>query len=415
MAAKIRDNPGRLKRDLGMRVLHIGKFFAPFAGGIENFMFDLLADCARRGVVQACLVHESPGGHSSHRPRFDFLAAIKRVPLVAQVSYAPLSPGFGRALERMIADFRPDLLHLHLPNTSAFWVLFHRPARQIPQVIHWHSDVVGPGLDFKLRALYPFYRPFEQALLKQAKAVIATSPPYLESSTALRRWRDKCRVVPLGIDPRRIRPNREQPDWPVPGGNRLKVLAIGRLSRYKGFETLIRAAATVENCDVIIAGDGPHRRRLQQAIPDVAQARIRLAGGVSDHQRNRLLAACDVLCLPSHNRAEAFGVVLLEAMAAGKPQIACRVAGSGMSWVIEDGKSGWLVPPGDAAALAALLHRLSCDPDRLRAGGRAAERRFTERFRIAAVAEAVVALYEEILNPGHESVSGSDGRSIYGS
>ena len=143
-----------------MRVLHIGKFFAPFAGGIENFMLDLLRACSAEGVAQACLVHEAPGqAHAARDRGFDFLERFERVPTVAQLSYAPVSPGFSRAMERMLGEFRPDVLHLHMPNTSAFWALKSRRARRIPWVVHWHSDVVGPGLDTKLKLLYPFYRP----------------------------------------------------------------------------------------------------------------------------------------------------------------------------------------------------------------------------------------------------------------
>ena len=129
-----------------MRVLHIGKFFAPFAGGIENFMLDLLREPVPKAASQACLVHEAPC-QEYVGPRMslsNFLQRFERVPTIAQLSYAPVSPGFSRAMERMLADFGPDVLHLHLPNTSAFWALKSRRARSIPWVVHWHSDVVGP-------------------------------------------------------------------------------------------------------------------------------------------------------------------------------------------------------------------------------------------------------------------------------
>ena len=127
----------------------------------------------------------------------------------------------------MLAEFRPDVLHLHLPNTSAFWALKSRRARAIPWVVHWHSDVIGPGLDAKLKLFYPLYRPFEQALLKRADAVIATSPPYLESSRALQPFRDKCRVIPLGLDPARLEPSATATASVWRNDGRLKVLAVG--------------------------------------------------------------------------------------------------------------------------------------------------------------------------------------------
>jgi len=384
-----------------MRVLHIGKFFAPFAGGIENFMLDLLRACHAEGVSQACLVHEAPGPRDAGGMDFEFLDRFQRVPTLGQISYAPVSPGFARAMERMLREFRPDVLHLHVPNTSAFWALKSRRARAIPWVVHWHADVIGPGLDAKLKLLYPCYRPFERALLKRADAVIATSPPYLQSSRALRPFRDKCRVIPLGLDPARVEVSRECEASAWRDSDSLKVLAVGRLSRYKGFEVLVRAAAQVPEVGVVVAGEGQQRRRLERFLHrefgDEAGQRLRLIGSVDDAGRNRLMADCDVFCLPSVNRGEAFGLSLVEAMAAGKPQIATRVPGAGMDWVVEEGRTGWMVAPGEVEELAGLLGRLVRQRSILREAGRQARRQFEQRFRIDAVARQVMAVYKRVL------------------
>ena len=384
-----------------MRVLHVGKFFAPFVGGIENFMLDLLRACHAGGVAQACLVHEAPGQRDDGGGDFEFLERFQRVPTLGQISYAPLSPGFARAMERMLGEFRPDVLHLHVPNTSAFWALKSRRARAIPWVVHWHSDVVGPGLDAKLKLLYPFYRPFERALLKRAAAVIATSPPYLESSRALRPVRDKCRVIPLGLDPARVEVSRGCEAYAWRDSENLKVLAVGRLSRYKGFEVLLRAAARVPEVEVVVAGEGQQRRRLERLLHrefgDEAGKRLRLIGSVNDAGRNRLMAGCDVFCLPSVNRGEAFGLSLVEAMAAGKPQIATRVPGAGMEWVVEEGRTGWMVASGEVGELAALLGRLARQRSILREAGRQSRQRFEQRFRIDAVARQMVKVYKSVL------------------
>ena len=388
-----------------MRVLHVGKFFAPFAGGIENFMLDLLRACDAEGVRQACLVHEAPGQKGLDGERFNFLEHFQRVPTLGQLSYAPVSPGFGRALERMLEEFRPDVLHLHLPNTSAFWALKIRRARAIPWVVHWHSDVVGPGLDAKLKMLYPFYRPFEQALLKRAEVVIASSTPYLESSRALQPWRDKCRVIPLGLDPARLETTGdcEASGWRY--SDKLRVLAVGRLSRYKGFGVLIRAAARVPEAEVLIAGEGDQRNRLERLLRKVSDgstengpgSRIRLLGAVDNASRNRLMAGSDVFCLPSVNRGEAFGLSLVEAMAASKPAIATRVPGSGMGWVVRAGQTGWLVDAGDVESLAELLRRLSRDRAVLEQAGARARERFDAQFGIDAVARKVVEIYKSVV------------------
>ena len=181
-----------------MRVLHIGKFFPPHPGGIERTSADLCAALAAREVTVAMLAHAEPGAHRSRELR----TGDVEVTLAAchgQWLYAPISPTFAWLLDRAIRHFRPDLLHLHLPNTSAFWALLLPSARHLPWVVHWHADIPLDTSRRGLRLAYGFYRPWEQALLRRAHGVIATSSPYLDSSAALAPWREKTQVIPLGL------------------------------------------------------------------------------------------------------------------------------------------------------------------------------------------------------------------------
>ena len=143
-----------------MRVLYIGKYHPPFSGGIENFMADLLPVQARDGVETLALVHEHrrstvavPEGVVERGVR------LYRAPAYGRLLYAPVSPQFPFWLRRVIRQSSPDVLHLHLPNTSAFWVLALPQARRILWVIHWHSDVVASQHDRRLSAAYRVYRP----------------------------------------------------------------------------------------------------------------------------------------------------------------------------------------------------------------------------------------------------------------
>ncbi|WP_435103474.1 glycosyltransferase [Arhodomonas sp. AD133] len=378
-----------------MRVLHIGKYFPPFNGGIENFMADLVLATTPLGVDVSAVVHHSPDAPKHVTREHWHGTAIHRVPSYGQIAYAPISPAFPWALRRAISTERPDVLHVHMPNTSAFWLLGLPAARRLPWVVHWHADVVGPGMEEKLRRLYPFYRPLEQTLLRRADAIVATSPDYLSSSEALARWRSKAEVIPLGLPLERVSADADGMPWQYP--ERLKVLCVGRLSKYKGIDRLIEAAERVSGLEVVVVGDGEEKPSLQAlAQGGDGRSSIRLAGRVTDAERNALMASCDVLCLPSLNRAEAFGVVLLEAMALGRPAIVSRVPGSGMSWVVRDGETGWHVPPGDSAALAERLALLRDQPELLAPAGRAARARFDAEFRIDRIAAQVSALYRTL-------------------
>jgi len=318
--------------------------------------------------------------------------------------YAPVSPAFPFWLARAIREFQPDLLHLHLPNTSAFGALLVPAARRLPWVIHWHADVVSSTIDRRLALAYRLYRPFEQRLLAASRAVIATSPPYLDASAALAPWRERCHIIPLGLDPARI----PEPDpaaharalalWGEPG---FRVLAIGRLTYYKGHDVLIRAAAELPESRVLIVGAGEHRQRLATLIQTLdLNDRVCLPGFQPEADLNALLASCDVLCLPSLERTEAFGLVLLEAMRFGKPVVVGDIPGSGAGWVTRRAGHGLLAPPGDVSTLTAALRELQNDPVRRRALGQAGMAALRDRFGIEPVAAAVADLYRQLTDGG---------------
>lgn len=373
-----------------MRVLHLGKFYPPVPGGIETFLRDLLLAQRQRGWSACAIVHAG-----KRPPPAEEAEWLVQVPVWTNWVFAPISPGFPFALWGAIRSRKPEILHLHLPNPSAFWALFLPSARRIPWVVHWHSDVVASRLSRSLRLAYPFYRPFEQAVLRHAAAIVATSPPYLSSSEALREWQEKCRVIPLGVDRQRLPevPFGETADLWAPGC--LRILAVGRLTYYKGFDTLIRALAVLpQAAQLLIVGDGEERGRLEGLIAASGLAqRVRLLGEADDAVRNRLLASCDLLCLPSRERTEAFGIVLMEAMRYGKPVLASRVSGSGMTWVVEDGRNGGLVPCDDVEAWSVRLGELGSDPELRQRLGREGARQFAARFSIRSVADRMANLY----------------------
>ena len=110
-------------------------------------------------------------------------------------------------------------------------------------------------------------------------------------------------------------------------------------------------------------------------------------------------SSCDVFCLPSLDRAEAFGVVLLEAMRFGKPVVVSDIPGSGTGWVVRQAGHGLLVPPNDPAKLAAALRKLRHDPAQRQALGAAGAAALRQRFGIGPVAETVAGLYRRFKNP----------------
>lgn len=376
-----------------MKILHIGKYYSPFSGGIENFMADLLAEQVKRGAHVRCLVHHHRAWQKMTREQIGGVEVVK-VATFGRLLFTPLSPDFGRRLNYEISSFQPDILHVHVPNVSAFWLLWFMERIRIPIVLHWHSDVVSSEFKTSLALAYRFYRPFERQLLGLAAAVIATSDRYANFSPVLQMVPDKVTVVPIGIADK-------APPLPVPARSPetpLKVLCIGRLSYYKGHKYLVSAIQGYSDIEVTLVGEGDEKRRLQKQVTAMGLSeRVRFTGHVDNEELHTMLSECDVLCLPSVERTEAFGVVILEAMRAGKPVVASNVEGSGIGWVVKDGETGLLVEPADPVDLAAALVKVRDNPELARKMGESGRQRFEELFTISRVADQLQDIYNRAL------------------
>lgn len=378
-----------------MRILHVGKFWPPYAGGIERAMHDLCLGLVDKGLDVSVLAHATPRQWRSRETEESGMH-VRLTACLGQFAYAPVSPTFIHSLSRMIAEHNPQVLHLHMPNPAAFWALCVPAARRLPWVVHWHSDIPlaqAPGV---VRKLYPLYRPFENALLRRAKRLIATSPDYRDSSTALRPWRDKTEVIPLGMQPAATTSTQVRDEgialWP---GRGLRLLAVGRLSHYKGFDVLLQAMVHAPEVQLLLIGDGECASQLHSLVDRLGLAsRVRLAGALDDGERDAAYSAAELFCLPSIARSEAFGMVLLEAMRSRVPVVASRVPGSGMAHVVGQGDAGCLVPPGDSKALGDALAHLAANPARREQLAQAGYDRWRQHFTLEASAASVANLYQ---------------------
>jgi rhamnosyl/mannosyltransferase len=222
--------------------------------------------------------------------------------------------------------------------------------------------------------------------------VVVPSRAHLALSSELAGHESKVEVIPFGID---------QTRWevvpPPPPGGAPRAIFIGRLAAYKGLDILLRALERVPELrlDVVGAGpEGPRLRTLAQAL--AVQDRVRWYGEYPDEDLPRRMADADFLVLPSVTIEEMFGLVVLEAMAAGRPVITTALP-SAVREVNVPEVTGLEVPLRDVGALASALERLAHDPRLRRTMGEAGRKRVAERFTQAAMAEKHIALYERIL------------------
>ena len=393
------------KKDMAakaLRIIHIAKYFPPDPGGMEYFVRDLAYEQARIGHEVVVLAHAGQTSPGMVTPIERLTVQRHRVWFKAGRGYAPLAPGLLIKAGTLSGEFKSDLIHLHCPNPVGMVL---RTPESAPLILHWHSDVIFPENRAPASWQVKLWRFFERHLLKRSTAIITTSPHYAETSQALRNYLDKVRVAPLGLPPEPKAPDKKHSGsasaWLAskPIGSRL--LTIGRLSHYKGLSVLLEAMVDLRQAALCIIGEGEERARLEEMRSRLGlNDRIFFAGQVAESERECCLSLADVFCLPSLDRTEAFGLVLLEAMRVGKICLATSVLGSGMSYALDGGRAGVLVEPGRAEPLAEAIARLLGDPG-LRSGlAKAGRDRFISNFTIGLVAERIDEIYRESLGHG---------------
>lgn len=366
-------------------VLHVGKFYPPVPGGMEQVL-ESLCQFPVEGIENRVLVFNT--GRRTRRERVDGVD-VTRVGTIGAAGSVPIAPTFVSELARV----RADAIVLHEPNPWALLSLaIARP--RTPLAVWFHSEVVRPRLQYAL-----FYHPLARMVYSRARRIVVSSPSLAENAAALAPYRDRVVVIPFGIDESRwertpcISARAEAIRASI--GSRPLVLFAGRMVPYKGVDVLLRALAGTDAAAVLVGG-GPSRDGWIALARDLGIAdRVQFTGEISHDELAALYHACDLFVLPSVTRAEAFGYVQLEAMACAKPVVSTRVA-SGVPWVNRDGETGLTVPPGDSVALRAAIEALAGDAALRQRLGHAGRARVRSEFTMDRMRAAAAALYREV-------------------
>ena len=365
-----------------MQILHIYKDYFPVVGGIENHIKMLAEAQAACGHNVSVLV--TSRDHRTHAETINGVRVIFAARLGTILS-TPISP----ALFNLLRCETPDIAHLHFPYPFGE-IANHFCGRARRTIVTYHSDIIRQKF---ARALY---RPLMQRVLSRVDRIIATSPNYIASSPVLARWKEKCVVVPLGIDPTPFE-NVEMPAGAKHSRTTAHasplLLFVGKLRYYKGLNYLLDALRELPRAQLIVVGAGPMERAWRALARDLGvDARVVFVGEVRDEELPAYYAASDIFVLPASERSEAFGAVQLEAMAAGKP-VVCTELGTGTSFVNVDCETGFVVPARDSHALAIAITRLMNDAElcvRMGAAGRA---RVRQEFTLEKMVERVMEVY----------------------
>lgn len=381
-----------------MRVVQLNKYFwPPHLGGVEQSLLRLSRSLAARPdtLVAAVVANE---GHETVRELVDGVEVVRVSRLFAAAS-TPVAPSMRRVLRDEVAGLPPaqpvpaDVIHMHFPYPwgEMSWLY---SGLNTPSVMTYHSDIV------RQRFLGSLYAPFLRRVLAKVDRIIVGAPQMIANSPWLAPHADKCRVVPFGIDTGAIAGS----DAAIARGADLRagherpvILFVGRLVYYKGVDVLLAAMREVPDADLVIIGRGPLEGQLRAyAAEHGLTGRVTFLPPVDDAELAAWYHAADVFVLPSVAPSEAYGLVQLEAHAAGTPVVSTDLP-TGVPFVNQDGVTGLIVPVADPAELAHALHELtSNDALRQRLGDQARERALTE-FTVERMTDRTLEVYAEAI------------------
>ena len=369
-----------------MRILQLGKFY-PLKGGVEKVMYALAKELSERGIDCDAMFASKDGHTDDIRLNEHCHIYVCRTYLEAKATM--IAPTMVTKLKQVCNRY--DIIHVHHPDPMAALALYVSGFKG-KVVLHWHCDIIRQNQLLKL------YRPLQSWLIQRAIAIVGTSPIYLRESDALMNVQEKCHCIPIGVyettsDALLTAHIREQ------YAHKKIIFSLGRLVLYKGYEYLIEAAALLPDDHVVlIGGTGHQHNRLASLIASAGlQKKVHLLGFIPDEQLGAYFDACEVFCLPSIDKREAFAIVQVKAMIHSRPIVSTDIPGSGVPWVNQNGVSGLTVPPCDSRALATAICSLCDDPETHRLYARQARQRYEQLFRMDGMIDACEQLYRELL------------------
>jgi glycosyltransferase involved in cell wall biosynthesis len=363
-----------------MKVLQVGKFYSPYRGGMETYLLDLCQGLKNRVDLQVLVSNTSPR---------TVREAVDGVNVIRAASWGrAFSTSFCPSFPRMIKEYNGDIITIHHPNPLATisYLAAHPPGHL---TVVYHSDII------KQKLTEMIFRPILMKFMRRVEKISVTSPGYIKGSSVLTRFKDKCVIIPIGID---LAKYDETPAITARAAEIRRihgeniVLFIGRMTLYKGMEYLVKAMDGVDG-KLLAIGKGDRFEAMKMMVASHhLEDKICLMNEVSRDDLLAYLRACSVFCLPSISRNEAFGIVQLEAMASSRPVISSRLD-TGITYSNIDGETGLVVPPRDAEALRDAINSLLNDKDLNTEMGRKGRERVEQEFTKEKMADRTFEMY----------------------
>lgn len=372
-----------------MKIAQVTPYEYPYPGGVTEHVFHL-DRCFRQLGHEVKIIAPCPEDAENVPDNvIKISTSITSVPFSGSVSRVTLSPRIYRPIKRLLRKERFDIIHLHEPLTPTLTLFVLRHAKTVT-VGTFHAYREKRHL--AVQTISPLFQP----LIDKLDAKICVSEAAMDLVSRL--FPDDYTIIPNGIDAQRFGSAHVQPIEKYSDG-RPNILFVGRLEKRKGFRYLIRAFPYIVEAipDARLLVVGAYDKEDKEPFLRYARihhlSSVRFVGRVSPEEMPRYYKTCDVFCAPSTG-FESFGIVLLEAMAAGKPIVATNIPG--YRSVLEDGQEGLLVEPENEHALAEAIVRLLRNPT-LRQEMSERGRCKAARYDWPIIARQILDLYEQLL------------------
>jgi rhamnosyl/mannosyltransferase len=360
-------------------------------GGIETFLYDLNEELYNTGhSIQSDILSFNNTNKTETDSTRPYL--IQRSAEMFKFKKVPISINYLGWLRKHQNNY--DIIHLHFPNPWADLTLILSGFKG-KVVVHWHSDIV------KSKLLKSIYDPLMRWMLKRSDLIIATSPNYAAESDTLPDYKEKLKVVPLGLNPDRIKTINSDTLAKLQKQYKGKkvVFSLGRQIPYKGFDYLIKAAQHLpDDYKVLIGGRGELYEEHKELIESHQLSdKVEMIGFIKSEDLSSYYNLCDVYVMSSVFKSEAFGVVQLEAMYFKKPIVSTKIPCSGVSWVNQHEETGLIVPPKDEKALATAIKSIIED-GKYDTYSQNCTKRLNTHFSSVKTANEIYHLYKGLLN-----------------
>ena len=374
-----------------MRVAIITETFLPKVDGIVKVTCLLLDHLSNRGIdalVIAPRYGESPSYHD---------VPIRSLPSLAFPLYPEARLGFATlSLYRDLADFQPDVAHLFHPVMTGIPTMAMLKWMEVPTVTSFHLDYARLANQFRLGALdLGFTRPLIDEL---TKTIFNWSDISLAPSKLVQRQMRRLGIENVGwwrrgVDADAFNPayRSQQMRLEMTAGNPedTVLIYVGRLSDEKQIEHIRPTLESLPNTRLVLVGDGPARPRLER---DFADLPVTFMGYLRGERLSRAYASADIFVFPSG--LETFGLVVIEAMAAGLPVVASRVGG--VDDIVRDGINGYTFYSGDTAALREGVRKIASSRENMRWMGTQA-RAYAETQSWDVIMDEVIEIYASLI------------------